>query len=269
MLQKINETVSFITERIENIPESGIILGTGLGDFSESINIHHTIPYKEIPNFPHSTVESHKGNLIFGDVDGHHVLVMQGRFHYYEGYLMEEVIFPVRVMKFMGVKNLLVTNAAGGMNPSFEVGDIMIINDHINLMPNPLIGKHYAEFGDRFPDMSETYDLTLINKAIEWGATQKFRLQKGCYVGVTGPTLETPKEYEYMHAIGGDAVGMSTVPEIIAAHQMGMKCFAASVITDLGVPGRIEKTSLQDVLNAAKKAGPHLAILLDLILKAL
>ena len=269
MLQKISETVSFITERIETTPESGIILGTGLGDFSGSINIQQTIPYKEIPNFPHSTVESHKGNLIFGDVDGHNVVIMQGRFHYYEGYLMEEVIFPVRAMKFMGVKNLLVTNAAGGMNPSFEVGDIMIINDHINLMPNPLIGKHYPEFGDRFPDMSETYDKALIKKTIEWGFNQKFRLQKGCYVGVTGPTLETPKEYEYMHSIGGDAVGMSTVPEIIAAHQMGMRCFAASVITDLGVPGRIEKTSLQDVLNAAKIAGPHLANLIKIILQSL
>jgi purine-nucleoside phosphorylase len=269
MLQKINETVSFITDKIETTPDTGIILGTGLGDFSESINIHQTISYKEIPNFPHSTVESHKGNLIFGEVGGHQVVVMQGRFHYYEGYQMEEVIFPVRVMKFLGVKNLLVTNAAGGMNPSFEVGDIMVINDHINLMPNPLIGKHYAEFGDRFPDMSETYNAELIKTAIEWGSNQKFRLQKGCYVGVTGPTLETPKEYEFMHAIGGDAVGMSTIPEIIAAHQMGMKCFAASVITDLGVPGRIEKTSLQDVLNAAKKAGPHLSNLIGLILKEL
>ena len=187
---------------------------------------------------------------------------MQGRFHYYEGYTMQQVTFPVRVMKFLGVKTLVVSNASGGINPDYEIGDIMLIDDHINLMPNPLIGKHFPEFGDQFPDMSETYDPELLQHARDTARDLGIPLKEGCYVAVTGPTLETPKEYQYMRIIGGDAVGMSTVPEAIVAHQMGIRILAFSVVTDLGVPGRIMKTTLQDVIEAAGNAAPRLTSLI-------
>ncbi len=258
MLQTIKETVSYIKSKIDLQPEIGIILGTGLGGMVNEIEINTVLNYEDIPNFPVSTVESHHGKMIFGKLNGKRIVAMQGRFHYYEGYSPQEVTFPVRVMKYLGISHLFVSNASGGVNPDFEIGDLMILDDHINLIPNPLIGPHDNAFGDRFPDMSETYDLTLIDKAFEIGRQHKLPVRKGCYVGVTGPTLETPKEYQYFRIIGGDTVGMSTVPEIIVAHQMGITCFAISIITDLGVPGKIVKVSLEDVTSVAAKAEPQM-----------
>lgn len=262
MLKTIKETVSYIKSKIDLQPEIGIILGTGLGGMVKEIEIDTVLEYEDIPNFPVSTVESHHGKMIFGKMNGKKIVAMQGRFHYYEGYSPEEVTFPVRVMKYLGISHLFVSNASGGVNPDFEIGDLMILNDHINLIPNPLIGPHDPAFGDRFPDMSETYDLTLINMALEIGRQHKLPVRKGCYVGVTGPTLETPKEYQYFRIIGGDTVGMSTVPEIIVAHQMGITCFAISIITDLGVPGKIVKVSLEDVTSVAAKAEPQMTLIM-------
>ena len=264
MLEAIKETASFIKSKIDHIPNTAIILGTGLGGIVDEITDRQILDYHDIPNFPVSTVEGHKGMLIAGRLGNKKVLVMQGRFHYYEGYTMKEVTFPVRVMKYLGVQNLIVSNAAGGMNPDFEIGDIMIINDHINTMPNPLIGMHQPDFGERFPDMSEPYDKKLIALAKEIAKELGYKVQEGCYVGVTGPTLETPKEYQYLRIIGGDAVGMSTVPESIVAHQMGIKVFAVSVITDLGVPGKIVPLTHKDVIEAASRTAPKLT---NLILK--
>lgn len=262
MLKAINETVSYIKGEIKETPDVGIILGTGLGRIVDHIKVESVVDYENIPHFPVSTVVGHEGKLIWGKLNGKGVLVMQGRFHYYEGYTMQEVTFPVRVMKFLGIKTLIVSNAAGGMNPDFRVGDIMIINDHINTMPNPLIGEHIPEFGARFPDMSQTYSQALIKKARKCAAELDIPVQEGCYAGVTGPTLETPKEYQYLRVIGGDAVGMSTVPEVIAAHQMGIKIFAVSVITDLGVPGKIQKLTHKDVIEAAERTAPKLTSLI-------
>jgi purine-nucleoside phosphorylase len=262
MLKTIKETVSYIKSKIDLQPEIGIILGTGLGGMVNEIDIDTVLEYEDIPNFPVSTVESHHGKLIFGKLNGKKIVAMQGRFHYYEGYSLLEVTFPVRVIKYLGVSHLFLSNASGGVNPDFEIGDLMILDDHINLIPNPLIGPHDPAFGDRFPDMSETYDLTLINKALEIGRQHKLPVKKGCYVGVTGPTLETPKEYQYFRIIGGDTVGMSTVPEVIVAHQMGITCFAISIITDLGVPGKIVKVSLEDVTSVAAKAEPQMTLIM-------
>lgn len=261
MLKKINEAVSYLRDHLPVVPETGIILGSGLGNFSNEIEIITSFPYSEIPHFPQPTVLGHQGNLILGKSGNNYLLAMQGRLHYYEGITMEEVIFPVRVMKFAGVRNLFVSNACGGLNPAYEIGDLMVIHDHINLMPNPLIGAHHDDYGERFPDMSEPYDKRLIQQALIIATANKIKLHKGVYIGLTGPTLETPAEYKYLRIIGGDVVGMSTVPEVIAAHQMGMRCFAVSVITDLGVPGKIEKITHQDVLNAARSAEPKLALL--------
>jgi purine-nucleoside phosphorylase len=262
MLTAINEAVSFIKNRIDQTPETAIILGSGLGKIVDQLEVECAIDYASIPHFPVSTVEGHEGKLLSGRLGDTPVLVMQGRFHFYEGYTMGEVIFPIRVMKFLGIKTLVVSNAAGGMNPEFEIGDIMVINDHINLMPNPLLGKHDPQFGARFPDLSQTYDPALLEKARKLSLSLKIPIHEGCYVGVTGPTLETPKEYQYMRIIGGDAVGMSTVPEVIAAHQMGISVFAASVITDLGVPGKIQKLTHQDVIKAAEATAPKLTSLI-------
>jgi purine-nucleoside phosphorylase len=269
MLKTIKETVSCIKNKIDQQPEIGIILGTGLGGMVNEIDIETVLEYEDIPNFPVSTVESHHGKLIFGKLNGKKIVAMQGRFHYYEGYSPHEVTFPVRVMKYLGISHLFVSNASGGVNPDFEIGDLMILEDHINLIPNPLIGPHDPAFGDRFPDMSETYDPALINKAIEIGQQHKLPVRKGCYVGVTGPTLETPKEYQYFRIIGGDTVGMSTVPEIIVAHQMGITCFAISIITDLGVPGKIVKVSLEDVTSVAAKAEPQMTLIMKELISGL
>lgn len=259
MLATIKETYDFIRTRTKVEPSIGIILGTGLGGLVKEINVIDEIPYKDIPNFPLSTVQSHSGKLIFGELGGKHVVAMQGRFHFYEGYTMKEVTFPVRVMKFLGIQRLFVSNASGGVNPDFEIGEIMILDDHINLFPaHPLIGKNNDELGPRFPDMSEPYDHKMIQLAKEIAGENNIRVVTGTYAGLTGPTLETPAEYKYVHAIGADAVGMSTVPEVIVARHMEIPCFAISIITDLGVPGKIQEVSVEDVIAVANKQEPKM-----------
>lgn len=254
MLETIKGTVSYIKTLIQDEPEVGIILGTGLGGLVNEIDIKLSIPYNEIPDFPVSTVEGHSGKLIFGKLGGKNVVAMQGRFHFYEGYPMSQVIFPVRVMKYLGIKHLFVSNASGGVNPDFEIGDLMIITDHICLVPNPLIGKHTPEFGARFPDMSDAYDKNMVAKAKEVASELGIKVQQGVYTATTGPTFETPSEYKYFRIIGSDTVGMSTVPEVIAARQMGIPCFAMSIITDLGVPGKIVEVTHEEVQKVAATA---------------
>jgi len=267
MLDSINKTAEFLSEKTNFIPEIGIILGTGLGGLVNEIEISHSIDYGDIPNFPVSTVEGHSGKLIFGTLGEKKVIALQGRFHFYEGYTMNEVVFPVRVMKLMGIKTLIVSNACGGVNPSFEVGDIMIITDHINLFPtNPLIGQNIDELGPRFPDMSEAYSKNLIQIAEDIAVKNEIPVVKGVYAGLTGPTLETPAEYAYTRAIGADAVGMSTVPEVIAARHMNIPCFGFSVITDLGVPGKIIEVTHEEVQKVATKAEKKLTIIIKQLL---
>lgn len=248
-------------------PEVAIILGTGLGDFADNIEVHTSIEYKDIPNMPVSTVEGHKGRLIFGHIAGRRVVAMQGRFHYYEGYTMRQVTFPVRVLSLLGIKYLFVSNAAGGINTSFRVGDLMIITDHINLLPNPLIGPNMAEFGPRFPDMHDCYSSAVRAKATAIAERENIKLQYGAYVGTTGPTFETQAEYRYFKAIGGDAVGMSTVPEVIVARHMGVPTFGVSVVTNCGLSD--EKGDHEDVQNQGRKAGIRLAKLFIELIKEL
>ena len=259
MLEKIKQTADFIRQQVGEIPSTAIILGTGLGALVDHIDDKKFIPYSQIPNFPVSTVEGHSGNLIFGKMGNKSVMAMQGRFHYYEGYDMKQVTFPVRVMKALGVDTLFVSNAAGGMNKEFRVGDIMIITDHINLFPeNPLRGKNYNELGPRFPAMTEPYDLNLVKLADEIAAEKGIRVMHGVYVGTPGPTFETRSEYEYFRIIGGDAVGMSTVPEVIVANHGGMKVFGVSVITDLGGKEVTDVPSHEEVQKAAMAAQPKM-----------
>ncbi len=248
-------------------PEVGIILGTGLGGFVDSIDVKYSLEYKDIPNMPISTVEGHKGRMIFGTVAGRKVVAMQGRFHYYEGYTMQQVTFPVRVMALLGIKYLFVSNAAGGINTSFCVGDLMIITDHINLLPNALIGPNMAEFGPRFPDMHDCYSHAIRNKATAIAEREQIKLQYGVYVGTTGPTFETQAEYRYFKAIGGDAVGMSTVPEVIVARHMGVPCFGVSVITNCGLSD--EKGDHEDVQKQGKRAGERMARLFTELIRDL
>ena len=263
MLEKIKETAAFLKKEYPVMPETAIILGTGLGELVNHIDIEKEIPYQHIPNFPVSTVEGHSGKLIFGKLGTKEILAMQGRFHYYEGYDMKQVTFPVRVMKQLGIKHLFVSNAAGGMNPAFAVGDLMIIRDHINLFPeHPLRGKNFEELGVRFPDMSEAYSKRLIDKALKIAADNNIKVQQGVYVGTQGPTFETPAEYKYFHTIGGDAVGMSTVPEVIVARHAGIEVFAISVTTDLGVEGIVEKASHEEVQKAAAAAQPKMTLIM-------
>jgi purine-nucleoside phosphorylase len=263
MLEKIKESAAYISSKTTVNPTVGIILGTGLGGLVKEINIIDTIPYEDIPNFPVSTVESHSGKLIFGELGGKKVVAMQGRFHYYEGYSLQQVTFPVRVMKLLGIERLFVSNASGGVNPDFEVGEIMIQDDHINLFPgNPLIGKNIDELGPRFPDMSEPYDHHMIELAKTIAAENNIKVSVGIYAGLTGPTLETPAEYQYVRNVGADAVGMSTVPEVIVARHMEIPCFAISIITDLGVPGKIQKVSVQDVIEVASRQEPKMTLIM-------
>ncbi len=265
---KIQNTADFIESHIGKYqPEWGIILGTGLGKLVNEIEIDHTLEYKDIPDFPVSTVEGHKGRLIFGRLAGCKVVAMQGRFHYYEGYTMQQITFPVRVMKMLGIQRLVVSNASGGVNPDYEVGDLMIIDDHINLLPNPLIGPNIDSMGPRFPDMSEPYDRQLMTSAVSIARKMGIRYHLGCYVALSGPTLETPAEYRYIRAIGGDTVGMSTVPEVIVARHMSIPCFAVSIITDLGVDGKIKEVSLNDVLDAASAAEPKMTTLIKELIR--
>ncbi len=268
MLEQIKETAAYIQSKISIQPEIGIILGTGLGGLVKEITIKHIIPYEEIPNFPVSTVEGHSGKLIVGELGGKQVIAMQGRFHYYEGYNMQQVTFPVRVMKFLGVQKLFVSNASGGVNPNFEIGDLMIIKDHINLFPsNPLIGKNISELGPRFPDMSDAYNKELINKAKKVAADNDIKVQEGVYAGLSGPTFETPAEYRYVFNIGADAVGMSTVPEVIVARHMSIPCFAMSIITDLGVPGKIVQVTHEEVQHVAAQAEKKMTRIMKELIK--
>ena len=269
MLKRIKESAEFLEKKTNYHPQVGIILGTGLGGLVNEIEIEHSISYEDIPNFPLSTVEGHSGRLIFGNLGGKQVVAMQGRFHFYEGYTMEKVTFPVRVMKLLGIKNLIVSNASGGVNPSYEVGDLMILNDHINLIPNPLIGQNIAELGPRFPDMSETYCPTLIEKAETIAKINNIPVQKGVYIALTGPTLETPAEYKYMRIIGGDTVGMSTAPEVIVARHMDIPCFAMSVITDLGVPGKIKKVTHEEIQKVSEVAEPKLTLIIKKLIASI
>jgi len=268
MLKNIEQTADFISSRIGIIPNIAIILGTGLGELVNEITDQQVIPYDTIPNFPVSTVEGHSGKLIFGKLAGKSVLAMQGRFHYYEGYNMQEVTFPVRVFQKLGIQYLFVSNAAGGMNGSFDIGDIMLIEDHINLFPeHPLRGKNYKELGTRFPDMSNAYDKDLRRKAMQIAKQHNIKLQHGVYVGTQGPTFETPAEYEYFRRIGGDAVGMSTVPEVIVANHAGIKVMAFSIITDIGIVGKIVEVTHEDVQEAAKVAQPYMAQIMKEVIK--
>lgn len=263
MLEQIKQTADFLRSKVDEMPKTAIILGTGLGALVDHIDDKIYIPYSEIPNFPVSTVEGHSGNLIFGKLGNKLVIAMQGRFHYYEGYDMKQVTFPVRVMRELGVETLFVSNAAGGMNKEFRVGDVMVICDQINLFPeNPLRGKNYSELGPRFPAMTEPYDRALIALADKIAVEQEIRLMHGVYVGTTGPTFETPAEYEYFRIIGGDAVGMSTVPEVIVAKHGGMRVFGISVITDLGGKDILEVPSHEEVQRAAEKAQPTVVALM-------
>lgn len=258
MLEQIQETASYIKSQIHNIPETAIILGSGLGKLADELTDTHEIDYKDIPHFPVSTVEGHSGRLIFGHLDGKEIMAMQGRFHYYEGYSMKEVTFPIRVMRELGIKTLFVSNAAGGTNPSFEIGDLMIITDHINFFPeHPLRGKNIS-YGPRFPDMSEAYDHTLIARAKEIAARKGITVREGIYIGTQGPTYETPAEYRMFARWGADAVGMSTVPEVIVANHCGIRVFGISVITDLGVEGKIVEVTHEEVQQAADAAQPRM-----------
>ena len=263
MWEKVQETVNFIKEKTNFIPEYGVILGSGLGQFTDDITIELSVEYSAIPNFPISTVQGHKGALVFGTIQGKKVVAMQGRFHYYEGYDMKQVTFPVRVMKFLGIQKLIVSNASGGVNPAYKVGDIVVITDHINMLPeHPLRGQNDERFGPRFVNMSEPYSTELINKAFELANQLKIDLKTGVYLALQGPTFETLAEYKMVKAIGADCVGMSTVPEVIVARHMDIPCFAVSIITDLGVPGKIEKVSVQDVINVASKQEPKMTIIM-------
>ncbi|MFZ9940226.1 MAG: purine-nucleoside phosphorylase, partial [Bacteroidetes bacterium] len=267
MYASISETLEYIRRKTPIEPKVGIILGTGLGKLAEEVEVELSIAYTQLPHFPVSTTESHRGRLILGRLKGQSVVVMQGRFHYYEGYNMQQITLPVRVMKAMGAEYLLLSNASGGLNPSFKETDLMLITDHINLLPeHPLRGTHYPAWGPRFPDMRQAYDPDLICLAREAAARHAIDLHQGVYVAVQGPALETPAEYRYLRLMGGDAVGMSTVPEVIVARQMGMRCMAISVVTDEAFPETPRPVTLQSVVSAASQAEPRLTrILLDVV----
>lgn len=260
ILQKINESADFLKSKISKSYEFGIILGSGLGNLTKEIKLHISIPYHEIPHFPVSTVEGHKGSLLFGELNGKNIVAMSGRFHYYEGYSMKEVTFPIRVMKFLGIQKLLISNASGGMNANFEVGDLMIIRDHIYLQPDhPLRGKNEEALGPRFPNMNFAYNPEFIQKALAIASRNNITCHTGVYVGVQGPTFETPAEYKCFYLLGGDAVGMSTTPEVVVARHMGMEVFAISVISDMGYPPeKADHVSHAFVLEKAAQAEPKM-----------
>lgn len=267
MLEQLRETVSFLRERGIQYPETGIVLGTGLGKMVQKIQIIRQIPYAEIPHFPVATVEFHKGNLIYGEVAGREVLAMQGRFHYYEGYSMQQVTYPVRVMKLLGVKNLLLSNASGSMNPRFKKGALVMLDDHINLQPeNPLVGKNYDELGSRFPDMSQPYSAVLNGKLRAVADRLSIPLHEGVYAAVTGPNLETRAEYRYLRIIGADLVGMSTVPEVIVAKHMSLPCAAVSVVTDECDPDNLRPISIEEIIQIAAEADTRLSELFEALI---
>ena len=269
MWEQVQETVNFINEKINFKPEYGVILGSGLGSFTNEMKVQHTLPYHEIPNFPLSTVQGHKGALVFGTIGDKKVVAMQGRFHFYEGYSMTEVTFPVRVMKFLGVEKLIVSNASGGVNPNYKVGSIVMITDHINMTPeHPLRGKNDERFGPRFVNMSEPYSRKMIAKTTELAKQLDIEVHEGIYLGLQGPTFETLAEYKMVKILGADCVGMSTVPEVIVARHMDLETFGISVITDMGNEESIGTISHDEVLEAAKAAEPRVRSLIkELILK--
>ncbi|MEX0965921.1 MAG: purine-nucleoside phosphorylase [Bacteroidia bacterium] len=270
LIQKITETVGFIKSKTDFEPEYGVILGTGLGGLIKEVEIITSLSYDEIPHFPISTVESHHGKLVFGMLSGKKVVAMLGRFHYYEGYSMEEVTFPVRVMKFLGISRLFVSNACGSVNPSIRTCDLMVLNDHINLLPeNPLRGRHYPELGPRFPDLYEPYDREMIRKATAIARENKIPIHVGTYASVQGPNLETAAEYKMIQVMGADVVGMSTIPEVLVAVQMGLKCFAISVVTDEGWHEILEPVTVEDVIAAAQKTEPKMTRLIKALISSL
>ena len=270
MMQKIHETVDFLGSRLKAPPRIGMITGTGLGGLTEKIAVDLRISYKEIPNFPRSTILGHKGSLVSGTLGRTSVMAMEGRFHLYEGYSLDEVTFPIRVMSRLGIQVLLISSAAGGLNPSFEQGDLMLVTDHINLTGrNPLIGPNLEEFGPRFPDMSQAYDAELIETARREALKSGTLLREGVYIGITGPSLETPSETRYLRQIGADAVGMSTVPEVIVGIHCGLRIAVIVVITNVNLPDCMQKTSVEEVIAAAEKAGPLLTGLWEKVVAAL
>lgn len=270
LMSMINETLEVIRKKTTDSYEVGIILGTGLGGLVSEIEIEHEIEYDDLPHFPVSTVESHRGRLIFGKVNGKNVVAMQGRFHFYEGYSMQQITYPVRVMKFLGVKTLLVSNACGGMNPIYKRGDVMIMIDHINLLgDNPLIGPNENELGPRFPDMSEPYDLELIELAEKAALENQIKVQKGVYVAVAGPNLETKAEYRFLRIIGADVVGMSTVPENIVANHMGIKVLGISIITDECFPESLKPVDVNEIIATANEAEPKMTLIMKEVIKKL
>ena len=269
-MRELKETAKFLKKQYKDVPAVGIVLGSGLGNFINEIAIEKEVPYGDIPNFPVSTVEGHKGKLIFGKLSGKTVVAMAGRFHFYEGYSAQDVVFPIRVMKLLGVQTLLLSNAAGGVNTSYNVGDIMIIKDHVSFFtPNPLIGKNIAEFGPRFPDMSEPYKKHLIEKAKAIAVAHNFDVKEGVYLAVTGPTFETRAEYKLIHVLGADVVGMSTVQECIVANHSGIEVFAMSVVTDVGIREEENIITHEEVLEAAKLAEPKLATIFKELVAAI
>lgn len=270
MQEKLQEAFDYISKQITHNPEIGIVLGTGLGRLVDEIDQEKSLPYNFIPHFPISTVESHFGKLIFGTIGDKQVVAMQGRFHYYEGYSMQEITFPIRIMKMLGVKTLFISNASGAVNLSYQNGDLMIIDDHINLQTaNPLTGPNMSEMGPRFPEMSAPYDKELMDRAEKIAKENNIRIHRGVYVGVPGPNLETRAEYRYIRIIGGDVVGMSTVPEVIVARHMNLRVCAISVITDIGDPDNLEVISIEDVIAVANEAEPKLTHLLSTLIKEL
>ena len=271
MLQAIKESVDYLKLKIGDLqPEIGIVLGTGLGGLVKDIEISHSVMYSSIPNFPISTLEFHSGKLIFGTLRGKRVVAMQGRLHYYEGYSMKQITFPIRVLKALGIQHLFVSNAAGSLNPEFKKGDLMIISDHINLQPeSPLRGINDSDMGPLFPDMSQPYQRTLIAAGLKIAEELNVICHKGVYVAVTGPNLETKAEYNYLRIIGGDAVGMSTVPEVIVANHMGLPVFAISVLTDEGFPEELQPVSLEEIIETAAKAEPNMTSILSQLISTL
>lgn len=271
MLQTLRESVEYLKRKIGDFePEVGIVLGTGLGGLVKDIEVSHSIMYSSIPNFPISTLEFHSGKLIFGELKGKKVVAMQGRLHYYEGYSMQQITFPIRVLKALGIQHLFVSNAAGSLNPEFKKGDLMIIKDHINLQPeSPLRGINDSDLGPRFPDMSKPYDHPLIAEGLKIAQAENITCHQGVYVSVTGPNLETKAEYKYLRIIGGDAVGMSTVPEVIVANHMGLPVFAISVLTDEGFPEDLQPFDLEEILETAAHAEPKMTLILSKLISTL
>ncbi len=268
--ERIEETKGFLLSRIKTTPDIGIILGTGLGDLASYVNAETTFSYKEIPHFPYSTAPSHKGELVFGKLEDKDVVVMEGRFHFYEGWTLTQITYPIRIMKAIGVEKLIISNAAGGLNPLFTQGDVMLISDHINFMGvNPLIGPNDEQLGARFPDMSEPYSRDLIRIAEEAALDEKIPVKKGVYIGVTGPNLETAAEYRFFRLIGADAVGMSTVPEVIVAAHSNLKVLALSVITDMCLPDALKPANVEEIIAVANSASGKLLSLVKAVTRRL